>query len=173
MHSLASLARSAGYPSISSRAARQQSRADSDAASGRRPAALRLRRQSTPPPPPPVPAAQRPGGAARCARPGAGPGGNPPQPHPAAAAGPGAVPHRHRSWAAAAARYSFPGGGPRGPPDCATRCELPGRHSGLQGGGSPDCIANRRAGRHTPGRGRWGQPGPGPPWGYRRGRCSL
>jgi hypothetical protein len=72
-------------------------------------------------------------------------GDPPPSPHPAAAASRGRC-HSGRcpcgaSWAA----------------DCAARCGLPGRHSGLQEAGSPDCIAIRWAGRRAPGRRRWGQ----------------
>jgi hypothetical protein len=50
-----------------------------------------------------------------CARPGAGPGEKPPPPLPAAVAGPGAVRHRHRSWAAVAGPDAVPRRGQRNP----------------------------------------------------------
>jgi hypothetical protein len=50
-----------------------------------------------------------------CARPSAGPGGKPPPPLPAADAGPGAVRHRHRPWAATASPGAVPHRGLRNP----------------------------------------------------------
>jgi hypothetical protein len=55
-----------------------------------------------------APAAPAAGRCHPCARPGAGPGEKPLPPLPAAAAGPGAVPHRHRSWAAGAGPGAVP-----------------------------------------------------------------
>jgi hypothetical protein len=96
-------ARRAGYPSVSSRAARQQPPGRTRLAGGgpqhHTYAVDRLRhlRHRFRPPRgravPPV------------CRPGAGPGEKPPPPPPAAVAGPGAVHLRHRHWAAAAARW--------------------------------------------------------------------
>jgi hypothetical protein len=50
-----------------------------------------------------------------CARPGPGPGEKPPPPLPATAASPGAVHHRHRSWAAVAGPGAVPRRGLRNP----------------------------------------------------------
>jgi hypothetical protein len=125
-------ARRAGYPSVSSRAARQQPR--TRLAGGCPPhytfAVDRLRHlrhrlrphrgRAVPP----------------VCRPGAGPGGKPPPPLPAAVAGPGAVSHRHRHWAAAAARWRCPAR------DYETRVGNPP---------PPPCTAAQRAGPVPPG----------------------
>jgi hypothetical protein len=94
-------ARRAGYPSVSSRAARQQPR--TRLAGGGPPHYVysvdrlrHLRHRLRPLCGWAVPPVRRPG---------AGPGEKPLPPHPAAAAGPGAVHRRHRHWAAAAARW--------------------------------------------------------------------
>ena len=94
-------ARRAGYPSVSSRAARQQLR--TRLAGGGPPHYFysvdrlrHLRHRLRPPRGRAVPPERRPG---------VGPGEKPLPPHPAAAAGPGAVHRRHRHWAAAAARW--------------------------------------------------------------------
>jgi hypothetical protein len=85
-----------------------------------------------------------------------GSGAPPATTQPPAGGGPAAV--------TALGRRCEPGSVPLGPlpvrgwaADCAARCGLPGRHSGLQGAGSPDCIAIRWAARRAPGRRRWGQ----------------
>ena len=97
-------ARRAGYPSVSSRAARQQPR--TRAAGGGPPHYIyagdrlrHLRHRLRPPCGRAVPPV---------CRPGAGPGEKPPPPYPAAAAGPGAVHPRHHHWAASAARCWCP-----------------------------------------------------------------
>jgi hypothetical protein len=53
--------------------------------------------------------------------------------------------------------------GPRGPPNCAARCGLPGCHSGRHGAGSPDCIATAGPGAGRPDVGGGGSAGAGPP----------
>ena len=189
-------ARRAGYPSVSSRAARQQPR--TRPAGGSPPyytyAVDRLRhlRHRLRPPcgraVPPV------------CRPGAGPGEKPLTPPLAAVAGPGAVHHRHRHWAATAARCRCParvnaprvGSPPPSPSPAALRAgagaaraaaragplshrtlRSAGHHSGLWGSGSPDWIATCWAGRGTPWRTRWAGAGAGSPRSDRRGRHML
>jgi hypothetical protein len=166
-------ARRAGYPSDSSRAARQQTRTRQRA---------EARCTTTTPSIDSVTSVTVPGRSAAgrcrpCARPGAGPGEKPPPPLPAAGASFGAVHNRHRHRAAAAAPAAVPRSGRRNPgrgPASATapgrrcepgtvppgpcpggapwatnfvaRCGLPGRHPGFTGG--------RIAGLLSPSRGR-------------------
>jgi hypothetical protein len=131
------LARRAGYPSDSSRADRHQPRAR---LAGGGPLLyhyagdlLRHLRHR-----PGRPAAGR---CHLCARPGAGPGEKPPSPHPAAGAGPGAVPHRHRLRAAGAGPDAVPRRGllslERGPASVTA----PGRRS------APGPVPGRAAAR--------------------------